>query len=288
MRTPKKREAFSMMSLIARVTEFHGSTRAVGLLRLLWGLILWARWADELLPFRRMELSHWVLSVLFFVGTTGMVVGWFSRASSFLAGMVTMTMVFVVGHQWGVEPWTHHHTTFLAVVTLVLAFTPCGRSFSVDRWLAIRRAERAGTPWPREWGNLWAVRLVSLQLSAIYFWGAVDKTRMAFLGGDRVEQPLMYLYFGSDHPGQWFHLAAIAFAWSTILLEYALTVGLWIPRVRLPLMALGLSFHAGLYYFLPVTVFSISSMAAYIAYFHPAQVHRVIDRMLGMMTPREE
>jgi len=72
------------------------------------------------------------------------------------------------------------------------------------------------------------------------------------------------------------------------LLEYALTVGLWIPRVRLPLMALGLSFHAGLYYFLPVTVFSISSMAAYIAYFHPAQVHRAIDRMLGTMTPREE
>ena len=104
MRTPKNSEALSMMSLIARFTEFHGSTRAVGLLRLLWGLILWARWADELLPFRRMELGHWVLSVLFFVSTTGMVVGWFSRASSLLAGMVTMTMVFVVGHQWGVEP----------------------------------------------------------------------------------------------------------------------------------------------------------------------------------------
>ena len=25
------------------------------------------------------------------------------------------------------------------------------------------------------------------------------------LGGDRIEQPLMYLYLGSDYPGAWFH-----------------------------------------------------------------------------------
>ena len=34
--------------LVTRATEMEGSTRSVGLLRLCWGLILWARWADEL------------------------------------------------------------------------------------------------------------------------------------------------------------------------------------------------------------------------------------------------
>lgn len=278
----------SFVQSCLRLTEVHTSTRAVGLLRLCWGLILWARWADELLPFRRMEWSHWVLSVCFFAGTTGMVLGLFSRLSSLIAGVTTMGMVFVVGHQMGVEPWTHHHTTFLAVVTLVLAFTPCGRSFSIDRWLAVRRAEENGTPWPVEQGNVWAVRLVGLQLSAIYFWGAVDKTRAAYLGGDRLEQPVMYLYFGSDYPGDWFHWVAIAVACSTVTLEYALAVGLWFRNLQKPLMMFGLMFHAGLYYFLPVTIFSIASMVAYLAYLDPRTVHSAIDRMLGVRTGHEQ
>jgi len=235
-----------------------------------------------------MEWSHWVLSVFFFVGTTGMVLGLFSRLSSLIAGITTMGMVFVVGHQMGVEPWTHHHTTFLAVVTLVLAFTPCGQSFSLDRWLAVRQAEQHGRPWPVEQGNVWAVRLVGLQLSAIYFWGAVDKTRAAYLGGDRLEQPVMYLYFGSDYPGNWFHWLAIAVACSTVTLEYALAVGLWFRKLQKPLMMFGLMFHAGLYYFLPVTIFSIASMVAYLAYLDPRTVHGAIDRMLGVRPVHEE
>ena len=274
--------------LVTRATEMEGSTRSVGLLRLCWGLILWARWADELLPFRRIEFGHWALSVCFFVGTTGMVIGLFSRISALIAGLTTMAMVFVVGHKMGVEPWTHHHTTFLAVVTLALALTPCGRSFSVDRWMALRRAERQGNSWPLERGNVWAIRVVGLQLSAIYFWGAVDKTRWAYLGGDRLEQPLMYLYLGSDYPGAWFHWAAIGMACTTVALEYCLAVGLWFQRVQKPLMAYGLLFHAGLYYFLPVTVFSIASMVAYLAYLCPQQVHDFIDRMVGAAPVREE
>ena len=281
-----------MMKRLARwvtaATEMHGSTRSVGLLRLCWGLILWARWADELLPFRRIEYDHWALSVCFFVGTTGMVVGFYSRLSSLIAGLTTMTMVFVVGHKMGVEPWTHHHTTFLAVVTLALALTPCGRSFSLDRWIAQRRADRSGESWPREWGNVWASRLIGLQLSAIYFWGAVDKTRWAYLGGDRLEQPLMYLYFGSDYPGEWFQWAALGMAFTTVTLEYCLAVGLWLQRTQKPLMIYGLLFHAGLYYFLPVTIFSIASMVAYLAYLRPQQVHDAIDRMVGVAHRSEE
>jgi uncharacterized membrane protein YphA (DoxX/SURF4 family) len=263
------------------LVEFHGSTRSVGLLRLLWGLILWARWASELLPFRNLVWSHWVLSVAFFLGSTGMVIGLFSRFSSLLTGLVTLYMVFVLGHQMGFESWGHHHTTFLAVVAFVLGFTPCGGSFSVDRWLAIRRAEAQGLSWPKEWGNVWAVRLIGLQLSAIYFWGALDKTRWAFLGGDRLEQPLMYLYFGSDFPGEWFHWLCIGVAFSTITLEYTLTVGLWIRRVQWPLLCAGVAFHAGLYYFLPITVFSVASVVAYLSYIHPDTVHQAITRMLS-------
>ena len=270
-----------MKRIVGYLTEHNGSTRSVGLLRCLWGLILWARWADELLPFRRHEWDHYVLGMLFFVSTSGMVFGFFSRFSCFIAGLVTLTMVFFYGYIGGVESWSHHHTTFLAVVTFVLAFTPSGRSFSLDRILAIRKAELRGLKWPEEYGNLWALRLVGVQLSAIYFWGAVDKCRFAYLGGDRIEQPFMYLYFGSDYPGDWFHVIAVVMAVSTVSLEFLLTFGLWIRRVMLPLMALGVLFHVGIYYLLPVTVFSVASVAAYLAYLPPEQVHQFFDRLLG-------
>jgi len=211
-----------------------------------------------------------------------MVVGWYSRGACLVSGLVTVWMVFVVGQQDGMESWAHHHTTFLAVVTFVLAFTPCGRSFSLDRWLAIRRAERNGTEWPTEWGNVWAVRLVALQLSAIYFWGAFDKMRWAVLGGDRIEQPLMYLYFGSDYPGVWFHWMAVALAWATVCLECTLAVGLWIPRFQRRLMLVGILFHGMLYYTLPVTVFSVSTVLAYLTYVHPNTVHQAVGRLLGI------
>ena len=263
------------------LTEYPGSTRAVGLMRFFWALILWSRWADELLPFRQMSPDHWLMGALFFIGTSGMVVGFYSRISTFLTGCLTLYMVFVVGHIQGMESWTHHHTTFLAIGTFVLAFTPCGRSFSLDRWLAIQRAEGRGISGPEENGNLWAVRLMALQMSMVYFWGAFDKTRWAVLGGDRIEQPLMYLYFGSDYPGAWFEWAAIIVACSTVLLEYSLAFGLWFRRTRPRLMLLGILFHATLYVALPVTVFSVACIVSYLAFLDPEDVHRAVERLLG-------
>ena len=133
-----------------------------------------------------------------------------------------------------------------------------------------------------EWGNVWAIRLVAIQLSAIYFWGAFDKMRWAVLGGDRIEQPLMYLYFGSDYPGAWFHWMSVGIAWCTVALECSLAIGLWVPRFQRRLMLLGVLFHTSLYLALPVTVFSISALLAYLAYLQPAVVHRVVDRMSGV------
>lgn len=194
-------------------------------------------------------------------------------------------MVFIYGHQLGVEPWTHHHTTFLAVITLLIALLPCGHSFSLDRWLAIHKANINGQDWPEEVGNVWALRLVALQLSAVYFWGAVNKTRIAFLGGDRIEQPLLYLYFGSDYPGEWFHWLAICTAVSTVTLEYVLVFGLWMRRIQGPMMVLGVIFHAGIYYFLPVKVFSIASIVAYLAYMDPKWLHTALDKIMGHGQP---
>ena len=83
-------------------------------------------------------------------------------------------------------------------------------------------------------------------------------------------------------------MAAIIVAISTVGLEYFLSIGLWFRKLMFPLMLLGVSFHAGLYYFLPITVFTVASVACYLAYMPPDVVHRFFDRLLGVGAPERK
>ena len=60
------------------------------------------------------------------------------------------------GFYGGVDHWTGHHTYTAVAGSVLLAMTPCGRSWSVDRWWAVRRAERGGRAPPPERGHLFA------------------------------------------------------------------------------------------------------------------------------------
>ncbi len=129
-------------------------------------------------------------------------------------------------------------------VTL-LALTPCGRSYSVDRYLAVVRAEKSNQPPPEERGNLLGLRLMVVQLTVLYFFSALDKTNFGFLSGARLEHIFLYYLFG-------FRLSrAAGFAWLAMLvamvvvvLEYALAFGLPFERTRRYMLLPGLAFHA--------------------------------------------
>ena len=62
------------------------------------------------------------------------------------------------------------------------ALTPCGGSYSADRVRALRKAERAGRAVPEERGPVWGLTLIAFQVSAVYFWGAFDKSKLQRLG----------------------------------------------------------------------------------------------------------
>ena len=53
-----------------RVVCYEGSTRAVSLMRILLAILLWTRWARELLPWKSMEPERLLLSVAFYGFTT--------------------------------------------------------------------------------------------------------------------------------------------------------------------------------------------------------------------------
>jgi len=246
-------------------------------------LLLWTRYAKSFMAFQKLDVPYVLIGVSFFLSTTLMFFGVFSRLSAAWAGLTMLVGVyFYLGFWQDMEPFTHHHTYLLCFGTFLMALTHCGRSYSVDRWWAVRAAVAAGEPPPPERGPMWAQHLIAFQLAMIYLWGAYDKTSMAYLSGERFEHYLMLLYFGSDYP-QWAGFASLCtfLAVSSVLLEYALAFGLFFRRLQPVLIPAGLMFHAIIYYTMPVGTFSLTMGLFYLAYIHPDAVHRLIDMLSG-------
>ncbi len=203
--------------------------------------------------------------------------GIWTRVSTFWTAGVVLSMFYYAGLIQGFDVFVHHHTYLLVFATFLCALTPCGKSYSVDRWLEVRKAKKSGREFPREWDNLWGLRLISLQLALIYFWTAYDKITWVFLSGDQLERTYMTFYFGWDYPDlPGFHLLMIIVSWSTVLLEYAL-IGLLFQRFRRWLVIPGLLFHGLIYILLPVSTYSLTMWCLFPAFFDANKVHQVID-----------
>jgi hypothetical protein len=247
----------------------EGSTRAVGLLRLALGLCQWSEWGIVLAPFKWDSLADAPVAAAVFVGSTLLVIGLASRPAALLLGGLECGLV-LFGPR---EPWGHHHTWLLAITTFILAFTPCDRSLSLDRWLRLVRGSA-----PPERGPLWATSLIRLQLSVLYGVAAIDKLTPGFLAGERLEMIFADKYFGSEPvpiPG----VVLVAASWAAVAAELFLALAVWVPRLRLPGLLTACGLHAAFYLLLPVGTFSVTTLALWLVVFPAAEVHRVVDRM---------
>ncbi|MEZ4323319.1 MAG: HTTM domain-containing protein [Myxococcota bacterium] len=271
----------------------EGSTRAVALMRIGFVLLVWSRYADEILPFRHRGWDWWLLVPAFFVATTAMLFGVQTRLATVATACVLATMYGVFGWLGGHEPWVHHHTYLLNIGVVWLALTPCGRSFSVDRWRAVRHAEITGAEPPPERGPLWAVPLLAAQCSAVYLWSAVDKTNVRFLSGDQLESILMHFYSGSEPvsvPG--FATVCLVASVFVVLVEYVLPVALFVRRWHPWVVLFAMLFHGVLYVAIPVGTFTLTMWVYFLAYVDPEAVHRFVDQLTGRpyatsgLTPR--
>ncbi len=279
--------------MIARLTTWllwtEGSTRPAALLRIALPLLLWDKWARDFLLYKQDTPVDLAIALSFFVATTLLLVGLWTPVAAVWNALTMLTVFFYLGVVRGVEPYTHHHTWLLVVYSVLLALTPCGRSFSVDRWRALTLAEGRGGACPPERGPLWGQRLIALQTTVVYVGATAAKLNLPFLSGVRLQHIFVDRYGSADPvelPG--FAVLCCVLAVSTVVIEGALAVGLWIPRFRGPVAVLGLLFHGALFMALPVGPFSATMAALYLAYFDPDAVHRAIDRLLGWTDARQE
>jgi hypothetical protein len=274
--------AYAWWRFASWAVDSEGSSRSAGLIRIGLVFLIWARFSNELILYKHPSISGIAFSTSYFAVTTLMLFGLWARLAVLATAAHLFFLYFYGGLFQGHEPWTHHHVYLLCAATLLLALSPCGSSYSLDRWLAVRRARLDGGAPPPERGNLWGLRLIALQLSALYFWAAYDKSSWGFLSGERMESYAMYFYFGSTYP-TWvgFHEAMLVCAWIVVVLEYALAFGLPFRRTRRWLILPGLALHALFYVLVPVSTYSMTMWLLYLAYLDPDRVHEFIDSMEG-------
>ncbi len=272
-----RRDPFAWLTaLFAR----EGSTRSAGLMRIGLGLAAWAETAREIAPFTDHRAVRIAFAAGFFLASAACVLGRYSRVSAAATGALLLVLWHDPGNVLDFDYAGHHHNFLLAIAFLFLALTPCERSFSLDRWIALRRAAGTGGPAPSERAPVWGLTLISLQVSAVYFWTAIDKTQIGFLSGARLQQTVMHFYTGSDLPNLPGFVAMCQLGGVlTPLLEYALAFGMWIPRFRWPLFLAALLFHALIYVSFPVSTFSVVMALLLLSFFPPDEVDAALRRL---------
>ena len=271
----------------ARMADFlqwgadaQGSTRPLGLMRIAIATIVFVRFANEVSLYQGDSLSFVLLGLVFFGLTSMMLVGFKAQASCAGVALTLMTMHFYMGKVHGYPGWSSHHIYILVVSVSLLALSPCGRSFSWDRYRALAQAQDAHDI-PPEHGDLWPQRLIALQLAALYFWAAVDKTNWSFLSGQRLEEAFIWSFTGRALEPL-ISLGAILAVLSVIVVvvEYFLAFAIFVRRWRMFVLPLGLALHAAFYVLLPVNTYSATVMVLYLALLDPDAVHRFLDRMI--------
>jgi len=271
----------------ARMADFlrwgadaQGSTRPLGLMRIAIATIVFVRFANEVSLYQGDSLSFVLLGLAFFGLTSMMLVGCKAQAACTGVALTLMTMHFYMGKVHGYPGWSSHHIYILVVSVSLLALSPCGRSFSWDRYRALAQAQDARDI-PPEHGDLWPQRLIALQLAALYFWAAVDKTNWSFLSGQRLEEAFIWSFTGRALEPL-ISLGAILAVLSilVVVVEYFLAFAIFVRHWQAFVLPLGLALHAAFYVLLPVNTYSATVMVLYLALLDPDAVHRFLDRMI--------
>ena len=282
MSTPSTNVLPSFLKPLEDLALREGSTRALGVVRIGLVLILWSRWGRGLSLFRHIEADWWLLALMFWASTIPLLLGWKTRFFSAMTGVTIVGLVVYLGGIREFEPYTHHHTTLLAILSCLMAFTPCGRSFSLDRWFAVKDARAKGLPLPLEQGPQWATWIILFQISSVYIFSSIDKLHIGWLSGERMEAIVIYYYFHSirpDWPG--FSTLMMLSGSGAVVLELSLAVGLWSRRLRPFLLPIGIAFHLVIYVTLPVNTFSATMVLFYLLFIPPAAVHTFIETLVA-------
>ena len=159
--------------------------------------------------------------------------------------------------------------TVFRLLGAALVFLPLAHCYSLDAWLARRR----GRPYARV-GIAWALRLVQLEMSAIYMSTAWEKLR----GTDWPDGTALYYVSRLDDLFGHFPIPSALLesltvlklmTWSVLAIEVSLPFLLWIPRTRRLGLLLGVALHLGIEYSMSLFLFEWVMLLGLLAFARP-------------------
>lgn len=233
-------------------------------------------WAWSYLYYVESPALLWTLHLAALVVFALLTVGLWTRVTSILACVITISYCHrLVGTQFGLDQVN-------ALLATYLAIGPCGAVYSLDRWLATRKAGVA-PPVPASVSANIAVRLIQVHMCVIYLFGGISKMRgETWWDGTAVWRALAnYEYQSMDMLWlvQYPFIIALA-SHLTVFWETFYCVLIW-PRATRPFfLAMAVAIHGGIALFLGMVTFGLAMIIANIAFVPP----KVVQWMLAPIT----
>lgn len=201
--------------------------------------------------------------------------GWRTRTSLLIAA--------VLNSYFGMLDMISTMTKYTVVATHVLtlmSLSGCGRIWSLDRWLAVRR----GYPWT-ETTPAWPRRLIQLLIGIVYLGAAITKMHTpTFFTGDQLRfwlltninsaNPLGEVL--SQYPGLILVMAYVTIVWEILFLFLC-----WKGVGRFCMLTLGLAFHVMTTMTLGLIVFPIIYFVLYLCWYEEPDHARWVSRWQG-------
>lgn len=189
----------------------------------------------------------------------------------------------------------------MLIFTIYLLFSKCDASLSVSRLLRLRAAGRPTPGWLRNLAStpagdavlttlglisregrtpstmwIWPQRLMQIQVSIVYLSTFLNKSGGGkWQHGTAAYYPYMIKEFHRftvpllDAHHQWFIELA---TYGTLAVEFMLGTLVWVPRLRLYVLALGVLLHLGIEYSMNIPLFAFLMIASYISFLTQADL----------------
>jgi len=174
--------------------------------------------------------------------------------------------------------------TVMIVLAIYLLLSPAGAACSLDRLWRIFRGKEDDAPPPVV---PWAQRLMQLQIAVLYLCASLSKmTGPQWMDGTAVYYPLhlpesaRFPMLGRDNV-----YVINLMTWGTIAVEFALATFIWVPRLRLYVLAAGVMLHLGIDYTFNIPLFSALMITSYLNFLTGDDIKRFLawaKRPLGL------
>jgi hypothetical protein len=229
----------------------------------------------------------WLIHGLYLLAIFSFMVGYQTRVAAVITWLAGLSYINRA------QPYLFGQDTMMNLSLIYLMLSPCGARWSVDRWLARKRAEATGEKLPPVEPSVSAgfvLRVFQIQFCLMYFSAGLSKLKgTMWWNGSALHLCMANPEFSPMHVGAYrdlvhwlcshrvaWELAGTGTSVFTLLTEITFPYLIW-TRMRPALIVASLMLHTGIAILMGLTVFSLYMFVLVLCFFPP----ETINWMLG-------